>query len=171
MIRSFDGETPSVPDSAFVSEMAYLIGDVTLGEHASVWPFVCLRGDSGPISVGARTNVQDFTMLHHTRLGEDVTVGHGAVLDNSTVADRCLVGMSATLLAGSTVETNCIVAGGTLLREDQTVPAGHLAYGSPAETQPLTDEQREQIEWYAEQYLDLSEQYRESGGFEGEPSR
>ena len=171
MIRSFDGETPAVPDSAFVSEMAYLIGDVTLGERSSVWPFVCLRGDSGSISVGDRTNVQDFTMLHNTHLGADVTVGHGAMLDHATIGDQCLVGLGATLLPGATVGSECIVAGGTLLREGESVPEGHLAYGAPAETQPLTDQHRERIEQNVEEYLKLSAQYRNDGGFEDGSSR
>lgn len=167
MRKRFEGSEPSVPGSAFVSEMAYLIGDVTLGERVSVLPFVCMRGDYGSIRVGDDSNVQDFTMLHDDAyLGEAVTVGHGCVLDGATIGDETLVGMSSTLLSGLTVGDNCIVAAGSLVLEDQTIPSGHLAYGAPAETRPLDEDQRELPPWNAQEYVDLRERYKTEGGFE-----
>lgn len=163
MRRSFEGETPVVEESAFVSEMAYLVGDVDVGERASVWPFVCLRGDRDAVEVGARTNVQEFTMLHGATLGEEVTVGHGAVVDYAEVEDHALVGMGSSVMGGATVESNSIVAANAVVRQGQTVPEGHMAYGVPAETRPLTDEQIEQIDQTHRHYVELGERFAESG--------
>lgn len=166
MQKSLGKSQPTVHESAFVSEMAYLVGDVSVAPRASVWPFVCIRGDYGPTSVGEASNVQDFTMLHEAVVGKRVTIGHNAVLDRTEVGDSSLIGMSSTLLPDTTVEENAIVAGGTVVREGQTVPEGHLAYGVPAETKPLTEEQREQISWYCEEYLELADRYKSAGVFE-----
>jgi carbonic anhydrase/acetyltransferase-like protein (isoleucine patch superfamily) len=164
MQRSFEETSPVVADSAFVSEMAYLVGDVVIEDRASVWPFVCMRGDYGPITVGARTNVQDFTMLHEATVGTGVTIGHNVVLDRATVGDDSLIGISSTVLPGAIVGDECIVAAGSLVREDQEIPDGHMAYGTPAEVQPLSKEHREEIEWYGEEYLELANRYRREGG-------
>lgn len=160
MIRGFEGWEPDVPESAFVSEGAYLVGDVTLGERTSVWPFVCARGDFEPTTVGAETNVQEFTMLHGADIGSRVSIGHGVVVDEATVGDETLVGISSSVLGGAAVGSNCIVAAGALVREGQEIPDGHLAYGVPAETQPLTDDHRELISWICEEYLDMMQRYK-----------
>jgi len=160
------GETPFVSDSAFVSERAYLVGDVALAPRSSVWPFVCLRGEDTPVTVGEESNVQEFTMLHGADIGAEVTVGHAVVIDYATVGDACLIGMGSSVLRGATVEPNSIVAAGTVVLQDQTVPEGHLAYGTPAETRPLTDEQWGEIERVHEHYVDLSRSYKETGRFE-----
>ena len=124
------------------------------------WPFVCLRGDRGPVSVGTETNVQEFTMLHGATLGDEVTVGHGAVVDFATVEDHSLVGMQSAVLGGATVESNCIVAANAVVLQDQVVPEGHLAYGTPAEIKSLTDEQLEGISSTHEHYVDLGQRFR-----------
>lgn len=160
---AFEDTAPSIADSAYVSEMAYLIGDVTLERDVSVWPFVCLRGDYGPITVGAQSNVQDFTMLHEATIGSGVTIGHNVVIDRATVGDDVLVGISSTILPGATIEDDCIVAAGSLIREDQTVPSGHMAYGAPAEIRPLSEDHVDEIRWYCEEYLTLAERYRNDG--------
>ncbi|MFC7115519.1 gamma carbonic anhydrase family protein [Natronoarchaeum sp. GCM10025703] len=160
MQRTFERTAPTVADSAFVSEMAYLVGDVTIEDRASVWPFVCMRGDYGPITVGAETNVQDFTMLHEATVGSGVTIGHNAVLDRATVGDDVLVGISSTILPEASIGDDCIIAAGSLVREGQEIPDGHMAYGTPAETRPLDDGNSELIRWYAEEYLELADRYR-----------
>ncbi|WP_369682182.1 gamma carbonic anhydrase family protein [Haladaptatus sp. AB618] len=160
MQEKFEGRSPMTAESAFVSKMAYLVGDVTVGERSSLWPFVCLRGDRGPVRVGAETNVQEFTMLHGATLGDEVTVGHGAVVDFATVEDHSLVGMQSAVLGGATVESNCIVAANAVVLQDQVVPEGHLAYGTPAEIKPLTDEQLEEISNTHEHYVDLGQRFR-----------
>ncbi|MGQ4557582.1 DapH/DapD/GlmU-related protein [Halobellus sp. GM3] len=163
MQRSFEDWDPDVAESAFVSEMAYLVGDVTVDERASIWPFVCLRGHGTTVSVGAETNVQEFTTLHGASLGDAVSVGHGAVIDYAEVGDHTLVGMQSTVLSGATVGDHCIVAANAVVLHDQHVPSGHMAYGTPAETRPLTDEQLAQIDRTHETYLNLGARFRDAG--------
>lgn len=164
MERPFERATPDIAESAYVSEMAYLIGDVTIDEDASVWPFVCMRGDYGPITVGEGTNVQDFTMLHEAEIGAGVTIGHNAVLDRTTVGNDVLVGISSTVLPDATIGNECIVAAGSLVREGQEVPDGHMAYGTPAQIQPLSEGHREEIRWYCREYVELAKRYRRGRG-------
>ena len=165
MKRSIGDASPTVPESAFVSEQAYIVGDVALGDRASVWPFVCLRGDGdgGSVSVGERTNVQEFSTIHGATLGDGVTVGHGVTIDYATVAEDSLVGINSVVLQGATVESNCLVAAGSVVSPDQTIPAGHLAYGAPAETRPLTDEQHAEIERVRDHYVELGRTYDAAG--------
>ena len=158
--------TPTISESAFVSEQSYLIGDVVVSDRASLWPFTCLRGDGGATVVGTETNVQEFTMLHGAMLGDEVTVGHNAVVDYATVEDHSLVGMGSRVLQDATVESNCIVAAGAVVLQGQTIPEGHLACGAPAETKPLTDAQRDEIDRVHKHYVDLGHRYKANGGFE-----
>lgn len=160
MQRSTAHGTPEISDDAFVSEMAYVVGDVEIGERASLWPFVCLRGDGGTVTVGTETNVQEFTMLHGATLGDEVTVGHGAVVDYAEVHSHSLVGMGSAVMGGATVESNCIVAANAVVRQGQHIPEGHMAYGVPAETRPLSDEQIAQIGATHENYVELAATYR-----------
>ncbi|SEP00508.1 Carbonic anhydrase or acetyltransferase, isoleucine patch superfamily [Halogranum amylolyticum] len=148
--------------------MAYLIGDVTVGEESSIWPFVCLRGDEDdvPTTVGDECNVQEFTMLHGATLKDKVSVGHSVVVDYATIEEHSLVGINSAVLQGATVEANSLVAAGSLVRQDQTVPEGHLAYGVPAETRPLSDAQRAEIELVHEHYLEYGQEYKQTGRFE-----
>lgn len=166
MQEKLNGKEPFVADSAFASKKAYLIGDVAVGPQASLWPFVCLRGDSGPVTVGEETNVQEFSMLHGAKIGDEVTVGHNVVVDFATIEDHSLVGMQSAVLKGATVGPNCIVAAGAVVLQDQTIPEGHLAYGAPAETKPLTDDQRDEITRVSQHYVDLSRQYKTTSEFE-----
>ncbi|WP_123538625.1 gamma carbonic anhydrase family protein [Halosimplex salinum] len=163
MQREFEGDAPAVAPSAFVSEMAYLVGDVSVADRASVWPFVCLRGHGTPVEVGEETNVQEFAMLHGATLGDGVTVGHGAVVDYADVGDRSLVGIGSAVMRGATVEEGAVVAANAVVRYDQTVPSGHLAYGVPAETAPLTDDQLAEIDGIRDTYVDLGERFRQAG--------
>lgn len=163
MQREVLGASPTVAESAFVSEMAYLVGDVQVGKHASVWPFVCLRGEREPVVVGNETNIQEFSMLHGATIGDGVTVGHNVVIDYATVEDRALVGMSSTLQQGAVVESGSIVAPGCVVTEDQTVPAEHVAYGVPASTTPIKDAQQAEIDRVHELYVDHAATYKEAG--------
>lgn len=148
--------------------MAYLIGDVTVGERSSVWPFVCLRGDEAdmPTTVGEECNVQEFTMLHGATLEDKVSVGHNVTVDYATIGSNSLVGINSAVLRGATVGSNCLVAAGSLVRQGQTVPDGHLAYGVPAETRPLSDDQREEIAMVQDHYVELGRDYKATGRFE-----
>lgn len=166
MRRTFRDCSPEVSDSAFVSEMAYMIGDVAVGPKASLWPFTCLRGEDEPTIVGEGTNVQEFTMLHGADLGDRVTVGHNVVVDYAEIQDDVLVGMQSAVLSGATVESNSIVAAGSVVLQDQTVPEGHLAYGTPVETRPLTEDQYDEITRTYEHYVELCREYRDAGSIE-----
>lgn len=160
------GEEPFVADSAFVSKLSYLVGDVAVGPRSSLWPFVCLRGDGASTTVGEESNVQEFSMLHGATIGNEVTIGHNVVVDYATVEDHALVGMQSAVLRGATVESDSIVAAGAIVLQDQTIPEGHLAYGAPAKTKPLTDDQRDEIARVHEHYVELGRSYKETGRFE-----
>ena len=147
MIRPFRGVRPTIASSAYVDESAQVIGDVVIGDESSVWMNAVVRGDVNTIRIGRRTNIQDGTIVHVMRepshptvVGDEVTVGHRAILHGCTVADRCLIGMGAILLNGSSVGADCIVAAGTLLTEGVVVPPRSLVMGSPGKVRrALTD--------------------------------
>lgn len=166
MLRRFEDTSPMIADSAFVSEMAYLIGNVTVESKASIWPFVCIRGDFGPTTIGAQTNVQDFTMLHEAEIGNRVSIGHQVTVDGGRIGSDSLVGISSTVLAGAEVGSDCIIAAGAVVPPDRTIPDNHIAYGIPAETKPITEDHREYIRWNCEEYLGMTERYLADGEFE-----
>ena len=146
MIRPYRGRMPVVDPTAFVDDSAQVIGDVVVGAESSVWMNAVIRGDVNTIRIGARTNVQDGTVIHvmhgthPTVVGDDVTIGHGAIVHGCTVGQRVLVGMGAILLNGSTIGSDTIVAAGSLVTEDMVVPSRSLVMGSPARVRrPLTD--------------------------------
>ena len=137
MLRPYRGQVPRVHPSAFIDDSAQVIGDVEIGEESSVWMCVVIRGDVHWIKIGRRSNVQDGTVvhamtgIHPTSIGDNVTIGHAAVVHGCTIEDRCLIGMGAILLNGVTVGSGSIVAAGTLLPEGMQVPPRSLVMGSP----------------------------------------
>ncbi|MEP6918390.1 MAG: gamma carbonic anhydrase family protein [Acidobacteriota bacterium] len=160
MLRSYQGLLPVVHASAYVDVSAQVIGDVEIGEASSVWMNVVLRGDVHRIRIGARSNVQDGTIVHvmrgthATTIGDEVTIGHGAIVHGCTLRDRILVGMGAILLNGVEVGEDSIVAAGTLLPEGTQVPPRSLVMGSPGKVRrPLTDSDVASIRDYAERYV------------------
>lgn len=170
-IRSFRGHTPTIPGSCFVDASAQVIGDVVLGEDASVWFNCVLRGDVNPIRIGARTNIQDLSLIHvlshkfGTTIGDDVTVGHHVVLHGCTVGNRVLVGMGAILLDGVEVGDDCIIAAGALLTPGTKIPPGSLVLGSPAKVKrPLTDEERANLVASAANYVKYAHEHRSAAG-------
>lgn len=160
MLRPFRGIEPTVDPSAYVDESAQVIGDVHIGPESSVWMHVVIRGDVHWIRIGARTNVQDGTIVHGqtgthpVSIGDEVTIGHGAIIHGCTIEDRCLIGMGAILLNGVRVGAESIVAAGSLLPEGVQVPPRSLVMGSPAKVRrPLTDAEVASISQYAERYV------------------
>ena len=160
MIRPYKGVVPTVAPDAFVDPSAQVIGDVVLGEASSLWMNVVVRGDVNYIRVGARTNIQDGTIVHvmrdthPTMIGEDVTIGHSATIHGCTIEDRVLVGMGAIVLNGARIGSDSIVAAGALVVEGAQVPPGSLVMGSPARVRrPLTDEEKASIRDYAARYV------------------
>jgi|SRR5208283_2748666 len=151
-IRSFQGVTPRLHPSVFIAEGAQLIGDVEVGEDSSIWYNTVLRGDVNRIRIGRRTNIQDLTMVHVHKdrfpcsVGDDVTVGHHAVVHGCTVGNRVLVGIGAILLDGAVVEDDCFVAAGTLLTPGTVVPSGSMVMGAPGKVKrALTSQERQDL--------------------------
>ena len=160
MLRPYKGVSPRVHESAYVDDSAQVIGDVEIGEESSVWMNAVVRGDVHSIRIGRRSNIQDGTVVHvmnrthPTHIGNDVTIGHAAVVHGSMLADRILIGMGAILLNGATVGDDCIVAAGTLLTEGTKIPPRSLVMGSPGKVKrQLTDEEVASILVYSERYV------------------
>ena len=160
MLRPYRGRLPVVDPTAYVDASAQVIGDVEIGPESSVWMNVVVRGDVNSIRIGRRTNVQDGTIVHvmhdthPTRLGDDVTIGHGAIVHGCTVGDRVLIGMGAILLNGATIGEDSIVAAGSLVPEGAVIPPRSLAMGSPAKVRrPLSDAEVASILEYSGNYV------------------
>src|SRR5689334_7306707 len=166
MIRSYKGKIPVVPGSCYVDDSAQIIGDVVLGEHASVWMNPVLRGDVHSIRVGAHSNIQDCSVLHGMKeqydvvLGEWVTVGHSVTLHGCRIEDRCLIGMGTIILNGAQIGAGSIIAAGTLIPEKTVVEPGSLWMGSPGKFfRKLNEKDQESIMRYANNYLEYKDSY------------
>jgi carbonic anhydrase/acetyltransferase-like protein (isoleucine patch superfamily) len=166
MIRSYKGITPTVPPTCYVDESAQLIGDVALGENASVWMNAVLRGDVHSIRVGAHSNIQDCSVLHGMLnkwpviVGDWVTVGHSVTLHGCVVEDRCLIGMGVVILNGARIGEGSIIAAGTLIPEGTVVEPRSLWMGVPGKFRKrLTDQDQEMILSYGKNYLGYKDQY------------
>jgi carbonic anhydrase/acetyltransferase-like protein (isoleucine patch superfamily) len=165
---SHRGKQPQVHPSAFVADNARLIGNVNVGEGASVWFGAVLRGDINRVEIGKFTNIQDLCVCHVADefacvVGDFVTVGHRVILHGCTVGNEVLVGMGAVLMNGVVVENQCIIGAGALLTEGLHVPTGSLVYGSPAKiVSQLGEKERSRIRFWAEKYNKLAAEYRKS---------
>lgn len=163
MLRPYRGQLPRIHPTAYIDDSAQVIGDVEIGEESSVWMCVVIRGDVHRIRIGRRTNIQDGTIVHvmkdthPTTLGDNVTIGHGAIVHGCTIEDQCLIGMGAILLNGAHVGTQSIVAAGTLIVEGAKIPPRSLVMGSPGKVKRLlTHAEIDEIQMYADRYV----QYR-----------
>src|SRR4029078_2474287 len=170
MIRTFQGIKPTIPKSCFIEETGIVIGDVVLGEHCSVWFHAVVRGDVHFIRIGDRTNMQDFVILHVTHdtrpliIGNEVTIGHAAILHGCTIKDRVLIGMGAIVMDGAVIGEDSVVGAGALVVEDMMVPPKSVILGSPGRVRRAVSET--DLAWmkasaahyvqYAGQYLDNS---------------
>ena len=171
-LRIYRGILPSVADSAYVDPAAVVIGDVEIGADSSVWPGAVIRGDVQRIRIGARSNVQDGGIVHVTHdgpytpggfptlIGDDVTIGHAAVIHACTLEDCCLIGMHATVLDGAVVQKHAFVGAGAVVSPGKTVGSGELWLGNPARmVRRLTDTQIQQLQYSAEHYVRLKNEY------------
>jgi carbonic anhydrase/acetyltransferase-like protein (isoleucine patch superfamily) len=166
MIRSYQGRLPKVPASSYVDHSAQVLGDVTLGEHSSVWMNAVLRGDVNTIRVGTNSNVQDCAVLHGQRnlyavtVGDWVTIGHNATVHGCTVEDAVLIGMGVTILNDCRIGEGSIIAAGAVLPEHTVVPPRTLWAGVPGkQRRTLDDKDRALILEYAQNYLDYTAIY------------
>ena len=167
-IHPYQGILPRLGARVFIAPGAYVVGDVELGDDVSFWFHTVARGDVNSIRIGARTNIQDGTVLHvahlHHRLviGEGVVVGHSAVVHGCTVEDGALIGIGARVLDGAVIERGAMVGAGAVVAPGHRIPAGHLALGIPARpVRPLTEEETQRISDTVERYARLKEEYRE----------
>jgi carbonic anhydrase/acetyltransferase-like protein (isoleucine patch superfamily) len=176
-VRNFEEFKPRIAESAYVDETALVIGDVTLEEDVSLWPKVVARGDVNSIYIGARTNIQDGTVLHVShdsefapggfplRIGADITVGHQAILHGCTVEDRCLIGMAATVMDGAVVRSGAIVGAGSLVPPGREIEGGFLWVGSPArKVRALRPEEVGFLAYSAAHYVELKNRHKRGTG-------
>ena len=160
MLRPYRGILPTVHSTAFIDASAQVIGDVHIGEESSVWMAAVVRGDVHWVRIGNRSNIQDGTIVHvmnqthPTTIGDDVTIGHGAVIHGCTIDNRCLVGMGAIVLNGAHIGAESIVAAGALVVEGMQVPPRSLVMGSPGKVRrSVTDAEIADIQMYADRYV------------------
>jgi carbonic anhydrase/acetyltransferase-like protein (isoleucine patch superfamily) len=166
MIRTYKGIRPRLGERVYVDPSAQVIGDVELGDHASVWMNAVVRGDVNSIRIGPYTNIQDncvvhvFKALHPTIVADHVTVGHSVTLHGCRIGSWCLIGMGATILNGATLGDECIVAAGTVIPEGMQVPSGSLVMGLPGKVRrPVNDEDRQSLRTYSQNYFEYKETY------------
>ncbi len=167
-IRTLQGKTPDIADSAFIDESAIVIGDVTIGEDSSIWPMTVVRGDVQKITIGKRTNIQDACVCHVTHdgeytpggfpltIGDGVTAGHRATLHACTIGDYCLIGMSATIMDGAVLGEKLIIGAGSLVPAGKKLEGGYLYVGSPVkQIRPLNDDELKSLEYSADHYVEV----------------
>lgn len=166
MIRSFNGKTPKIAKSAFVSETAYIVGDVEIGENSSVWPGAVLRGDFGKIKIGVNTAVEDNCVIHagmgDVVIGGNVVIGHGAVLDCRRIGNNVLIGMNSTILHDAEIGDFCVIAAGSLVGQGMKVPDRSFVAGVPGKIKGKAS--AEQLWWTQSNpdvYPKLAKQYKE----------
>jgi carbonic anhydrase/acetyltransferase-like protein (isoleucine patch superfamily) len=158
-----------IDPTAYVAPGAALLGEVTVGARASIWFHATVRGDLEPVTIGAESNVQDGCVIHvdhgrPTRIGERVTLGHGAIVHAATVGDECLIAMRAVVLSGSVIGRHCLIGAGAVVPEGMTVPEGSLVLGLPGRVvRPLRPEEIARIRDNARSYVDLAGAYRAGG--------
>ena len=168
-IERFEDQTPRIHPSAYIAESALVLGDVEIGADSSLWPMVVARGDIHRIRIGARSNIQDGSVLHVTHdseyapggfaleVGDEVTVGHRVILHGCTLEDRCLIGMGAIVMDGARVCSGAMVAAGTLVSPGKVLEGGYLWLGAPARRErPLTPRERDYLAYSAAHYVRLA---------------
>ena len=172
-IRTFQGIAPLLGARVYVDEAATVIGDVVLGDDVSIWPGTVIRGDVNFIRIGARSNIQDGSVIHVTHdgpygtpgglatvIGEDVTIGHGAIVHACVIEDACLIGMGSTILDGAIVRKNGFVGAGSVIPPGKTVGSGELWLGNPARcVRKLGEKEIEQLYYSAQHYVRLKDKY------------
>lgn len=170
LLKAYAGQAPRIDATAWIADDATVVGDVSLGPGASLWFGVVVRGDVHHVRIGARTNVQDLSVVHVTGgthptvIGEEVTVGHRVVLHGCTVHDRCLIGIGAVVLDGAEIGPEAMVGAGSLVPPGMRVPPRTLVMGTPARVKrPLTDEEVAHLRESADHYVGYADRYRRGG--------
>lgn len=169
-IRKYKGIEPKIHPSAFIAENAVIIGDVEIGADSSVWYGCVVRGDVNRIRIGSRTNVQDGTVIHVSRaqfdgptiIGDEVTIGHGAMIHGCTIEDGALIGIGATILDGAHIGSQSFIAAGSLVTPNTVVPPKSMVMGSPAKVKrELSDEDLKDLADFWRSYVEILPDYRD----------
>ncbi|MCP4955759.1 gamma carbonic anhydrase family protein [Photobacterium aquimaris] len=171
-LRQYQNHQPQIANTTYIDTTAVVIGQVTIGENSSLWPLVVARGDVNHIDIGQRSNIQDGSILHVSRIstanpkgypliiGNDVTVGHKAMLHGCQIEDRVLVGMGSIILDGAIIEHDIIIGAGSLVPPKKRLCSGFLYIGSPVkQVRPLTEQELMSLTQSATNYVDLKDQY------------
>jgi len=167
MIRSFNGKTPKIAESAYLNEACYVIGDVQIGEESNVWPGAVIRGDFGKIAIGRNTSIEDNCVIHSgtpssapgdVEIGDRVIIGHGAVLNCRKIGDAVLVGMNATILHDAEIGSHCVIGAGCLVPQGMKIPDYSFVVGIPGKIKGRPSE--EQLWWTREGYKEYAELVR-----------
>ncbi len=172
-IREFEGKLPKIAETAYIDESAVVIGEVEIGADSSVWPQCVLRGDIHYIRIGARTNIQDGSVIHVTHdsefdpgghpviVGDEVTVGHQVVLHGCTIEDNCLIGMGSVILDGAVIRSGAMIGAGSLVSPGKELEGGWLWLGRPAKRiRPLSDQERAFLRYSPDHYARLKDRHR-----------
>ena len=155
-----------IDKSVFIAEGAKVIGNVTIKEESSVWFNAVIRGDSSTIEIGKRSNVQDNAVIHTSRnskvvVGDNVTIGHGAIVHGCSIGNNVLIGMGAIVLDNAVIGDNCIIGAGALITQNKVIPEGSLVYGNPMKiVRTITQEEIEHIIWNANDYVSEANKYK-----------
>lgn len=166
MIKTYEGKIPTIHSSCYIAESADIIGDVKIVEMANIWFGAVIRGDINSITIGKNTNIQDNCVLHVEKnsplyIGDDVTVGHGAILHGCSIGNGSLIGMGSIVLNNAIIGTQTLVGAGSLIPEGKHIPDGVLCMGSPVKIiRELTDEEKQKLTESATKYVTLSNKYK-----------
>jgi len=167
LIRDFKGKSPKIAASVFVSEAAYVVGDVEIGENSSVWPGAVIRADFGKTAIGHNTSIEDNSVIHgatDVNIGNDNIIGHGAVVHCRRVGNNVLIGNNATILDGSEIDDYCIIGAGCLIPPNTKIPERSVVIGVPGHVKSqLTEEQQNELKLGAATYTELSQSYKQRG--------
>jgi len=171
-IRPYKGILPQLGARVYVDESAAVIGDVVIGDDSSIWPQCSVRGDVNFIRIGARTNIQDNSVLHVTHrypalpegwsctVGDDVTIGHSCIIHACAIGNRCLIGMGSAILDGAVIQDEVLLGAGSLVTEEKVLESGYLWMGRPArKVRPLTGEELKWFGYSAKHYVQLKDDY------------
>ena len=166
MIITLKGKKPKIGKDVYIAESAQVIGEVSVGEHSSIWPNAVLRADIEPIKIGKCSSIQDGVLVHvnwdlPAVVGDYVTVGHGAIIHGCKIANNCLIGMGAIILDGARIEKNCLIGAGTLVPEGRKIPEGSLVLGVPGRViRKLNSKEIKKLKDAAFEYLDFAKKFK-----------
>jgi len=167
MIRSFSGKTPKIAESAFVSESAYVIGDVEIGENSSIWPGAVVRGDFAKIKIGGNTVIEDNCVLHSgvsMEIGDNVLIGHSVVVHGMKIGNNTLIGNNATILDNAQIGSFCVIGAGCLVSQGMKIPDNSLVVGVPAIIKrQISPEVMERLKRGPHSYSELLKLYKQQG--------